>query len=309
MGGAAVRENQSDIAALQAGLKARKPARDGLRLYTAPPTFESVSLSGFYRGRSAFLMLSGPSLKQIDLSLLDTRGIVTMAVNNAWSVRRPTLWTCVDDPGRFIDVGWKDPGILKFVPTCMWDKRLRVMNPDGTLRTSAFKVHQMPGVLFFRRSDHFDHERFLTGDTVSWGNDAKNPDSLGITGKRSVMLVALRLLHYLGFSTVYLLGCDFKMDPERKYAFDEHRAANAIRHNNVLYDSLSRRFEALKPHFEKHRFRVVNCSPGSALEVFEKMAFEDAVKAAASECGKPIRTDGWYEPNPKASAPQQEAAR
>jgi hypothetical protein len=28
------------------------------------------------------------------------------------------------------------------------------------------------------------------------------------------------------------------------------------------------------------------------------MAFEDAVKAAASECGKPIRTDGWYEPRP-----------
>lgn len=22
-------------------------------------------------------------------------------------------------------VGWKDPGILKFVPTCMWDKRLK----------------------------------------------------------------------------------------------------------------------------------------------------------------------------------------
>ena len=121
--------------------------------------------------------------------------------------------------------------------------------------------------------------------------------------------IAFRLVHHLGFSTVYLLGCDFKMDAERKYAFDEHRAANAIRHNNVLYDSLSRRFEALKPHFEKHRFRVVNCSPGSALEVFEKMAFEDAVKAAASECGKPIRTDGWYEPNPKASAPPQEAAR
>jgi hypothetical protein len=82
----------------------------------------------------------------------------------------------------------------------------------------------------------------------------------------------------------------------------------------VVYDSLTRRLggEALKPHFEKHRFRpphVVNCSPGSALEVFEKMAFEDAVKAAASECGKPIRTDGWYEPSPKASAPRQEAAR
>ncbi len=107
--------------------------------------------------------------------------------------------------------GWKDPGILKFVPTCMWDKRLRIQGPDGAMRNSAFRVRQMPSVMFFRRADHFDHERFLTGDSVPWGNDAKKPDSLGITGKRSVMLVALRLLHYLGFSTVYLLGCDFKM--------------------------------------------------------------------------------------------------
>jgi hypothetical protein len=34
--------------------------------YTAD--FDSVSLGGFYRGRSAFLILSGPSLTQLDLS-------------------------------------------------------------------------------------------------------------------------------------------------------------------------------------------------------------------------------------------------
>jgi len=121
--------------------------------------------------------------------------------------------------------------------------------------------------------------------------------------------VALRLLHYLGFSTVYLLGCDFKMAEDRKYAFAENRAANAIRHNNVLYDSLARRFEALKPHFEKHRFRVVNCSPGSELQVFERMEFADAVAAASAECGKPVNTQGWYEPNPKPAPTPQEAAR
>lgn len=303
-----MRENQSDIAALQAGLKARRPARDGLRLYTAD--FDSVSLAGFYRGRSAFLILSGPSLNRVDLSLLNRRGIVTMGVNNSWTIYRPTLWTCVDDPGRFIDTGWKDPGILKMVPTCMWSKRLRIQNPDGRMRPSAFKVHQMPSVLFFRRADHFDHERFLTGDSIPWGNDGKTPDSLGIVGKRSVMLVALRLLHYLGFGTVYLLGCDFKMAPDRKYAFEEHRAPNAIRHNNVLYDSLARRFEALRPHFEKHRFRVINCSPGSELRAFERMDYEKAVAAASAECGKRVRTEGWYEPNPEpAKPPAQEAAR
>jgi len=294
-----MRENSGDIAALQAGLKQRKPARSGVRLYTAD--FDSMSLCDFYRGKSAFLMLSGPSLNQIDLAQLNRRGVVTMAVNNAWSLHRPTLWTCVDDPGRFIDTGWKDPGILKIVPVSHFDKRLRVQNPDGSFRASAFKVRQMPGVLFYRRSDHFDHGRFLKSDTINWGQDGEHTDSLGIKGKRSVMLAALHLLHYLGFRTVYLLGCDFKMAGDRKYAFDENRSAQAIRHNNILYESLHKRFEALKPHFDQQGFKVINCSPGSELSVFERMEFADAVEAAGAECGKAMNTAGWYQPKEGAN--------
>jgi len=263
-----------------------------------------MSLCDFYRGaggRSAFLMLSGPSLNQIDLVQLNRRGIVTMAVNNAWSLHRPTLWTCVDDPGRFIDTGWKDPGILKIVPVSHFDKRLRVQNPDGSFRASAFKVRQMPGVLFYRRSDHFDHSRFLKSDIINWGQDGEHTDSLGIKGKRSVMLAALHLLHYLGFRTVYLLGCDFKMAGDRKYAFDENRSAQAICHNNILYESLHKRFEALKPHFDLHGFEVINCSPGSELSVFERMEFADAVEAAGAECGKALSTAGWYQPKEGAN--------
>ena len=293
-----MRENSGDIAALQAGLKQRKPARSGVRLYTAD--FDSMSLCDFYRGRSAFLMLSGPSLNQLDLTQLSRRGIVSMAVNNAWTLHRPTLWTCVDDPGRFIDTGWKDPGILKIVPVSHFDKRLRVQNPDGSFRASAFKVRQMPGVLFYRRSDHFDHSRFLKSDTINWGQDGEHTDSLGIKGKRSVMLAALHLLHYLGFRTVYLLGCDFKMANDRKYAFSEDRTKEAIRHNNILYESLQKRFEALKPHFDQHGFKVINCSPGSELGVFERMEFAEAIAAAGAECGKEVDTAGWYQAKEEA---------
>jgi hypothetical protein len=295
-----MRPNQSDITALQHGLKRRRPLPSGLRFYTAD--FDSVSLAGFYKGRSAFLVLSGPSLNQLDLTQLSRRGIVTMGVNNSWSVHRPTLWTGVDDPGRFIDVGWKDPGILKFVPVCHWGRKLRVQAADGTMRDSVFRVAQMPSVLFYRRVNHFDHERFLTADSVPWGNEAQHADSLGIKGKRSVMLAALRVLHHLGFRTVYLVGCDFRMADDRKYAFAETREAAAIRHNNALYDALTRRFEALLPHFERHKFRVVNCSPGSELAVFERMSFDEAVAAASAECGKPITTQGWYTPIEKKPA-------
>jgi hypothetical protein len=37
---------------------------------------------------------------------------------------------------------------------------------------------------------------------------------------------------------------------------------------------------------------VVNCSPGSELQVFERMEFADAVAAASAECGKLVEHAG-----------------
>ena len=285
-------DHNGDIAALQAGLHVRRPAKSGVRLYTTD--FDSVSLSNFYRGRSAFLVLSGPSLADHDLSLLNTRGIVTMGVNNSWSVHRPNMWTCVDSPGRFIDTGWKDPGIMKFVPMSAWNGRLRIQKQNGTMKPSAFRVKQMPSVLLYRRGEHFDHRTYLDDDTICWGNPGSRKDSLGIKGKRSVMLVALRLLHYLGFKRVYLIGADFKMDDDCKYAFDESRTNAAIRHNNVLYDALNQRFEAMRDYFKRSKFTVLNCTPDSGLTAFEHMPYEQAIEKASAECSKAINTKGWY---------------
>ena len=290
-----MREHGGDIAALQAGLRQRRPAPSGVRLWTAD--FDHVSLANFYRGRHAFLVLSGPSLLTHDLSQLSRRGIVSMGVNNSWTVHRPTLWTCVDSPDRFVDIGWKDAGITKIVPVEHWNSRLRVALGEGRFRQSQFRVADMPGVLMYRRTDHFDHRTFLRADTISWGCHTAATDSLGIKGKRSVMLAALGLLHYLGFRSVYLVGADFRMATDRKYAFEENRSAQSIRHNNVLYDSLDRRFRALLPEFAKARFEVLNCCPDSGLTAFPKIDFAEAVERASAECSKPVPTDGWYEPS------------
>ena len=72
--------------------------------------------------------------------------------------------------------------------------RLHIQKPGGTMAPSAFRVRQMPSVLLYRRSEKFDPERFLDEDVVCWGNHTSVTDSLGIKGKRSVMLTALRLL-------------------------------------------------------------------------------------------------------------------
>ena len=238
------------------------------------------------------------SAQTIEREVTDrTRGIVTMGANNSWSVYRPNLWTCVDSPGRFIDTGWKDPGILKFVPMSCWNGRLRIQKLNGTMKPSAFRVKQMPSVFLYRRGEHFDHKKFLDEDTICWGNNSATKDSLGIKGKRSVMLVALRLLHYLGFRTVYLVGADFKMDDDNKYAFDESRTNTAIRHNNVLYESLNQRFEAMRDYFKRSQFNVINCTPNPrkcGLTAFEFMPFEEAIQKASAECSKQVNTKGWY---------------
>ena len=84
------------------------------------------------------------------------------------------------------------------------------------------------------------------------------------------------------------------MTPEQGYAFDEARSAEAVRHNNVLYESLNRRFEALRGHFREHRFAVLNCTEDSGLTAFPHIPFEQAIEKASAECGKAINTKGWY---------------
>lgn len=108
------------------------------------------------------------------------------------------------------------------------------------------------------------------------------------------MLVALRLLQYLGFKRVYLFGADFKMSVDRKYAFDEGRTDRAIQHNNTLYEALDKRFASLRGPFKKAGFQMFNCTPGSGLTAFERMDFDEAVERASAECAKPVSTEGWY---------------
>ena len=75
-------------------------------------------LADLYRGAGCFLILAGPSLKELPLELLKKRGVITMTINNGVAAFpegvRPHLWTFTDKPQKFHDAIWKDPGILKF---------------------------------------------------------------------------------------------------------------------------------------------------------------------------------------------------
>lgn len=270
--------------------------KTGLVLYTSKG--HSVSLEDHYKGDQAFLVLSGPSSNALDLkgTLEGKRGVVTMCVNNSWSLLRPTLWTAVDDPNTFLDAGWKDPGITKFVPYGKEESRLGLKMPDGSFRWSGRKVGQMPNIWFYKRNDRFDPDTYLNEDTVNWGCHQNITDKLGCRGSRSVMMAAIRILYYLGFRTIYLVGADFQMNERMKYAFRQDRERGSIKGNNNTYRDLNIRYKHMRPMMEAAGLRVFNTNPKSRLEAFDMIDYKEAIaKTAGRFEGASLDTLGWYD--------------
>ncbi|MEM3000653.1 MAG: hypothetical protein QXP41_00475 [Candidatus Nitrosocaldus sp.] len=265
----------------------------GKYIQTPPLIFtrdgHSVWLGDMFRGRSAFLILGGPSFANIDKTKLSMPGVLTMGVNNSVKSFRPNLWVSVDHPGNFIKSCWLDPKIMKFVPYAHTNKKIF---DNEKWQESNISVGDCPNVWFYRRNEHFVAEQFLWEDTFNWGNH-KN-----YGGGRSVMLVAIRLLFYLGVRRVYLLGCDFKMSENYKYHFAQDRTKSSINGNNSAYKMLINRFKQLQPIFLQNDYYIFNCNPDSELKVFPYISFDEAIRLATSEMPRDIaneRTEGLYE--------------
>lgn len=265
----------------------------GKYIQTPPILFtrdaHNVWLGDIYKGSSAFLILGGPSFAKVNKDLLNKAGVLTMGVNNSVKSFRPNLWVSVDDPTHFIKSIWLDPKIMKFVPICHSEKPIfdneRWMMMDR-------KVGDCPNVLFYRRNENFNPDRFLWENTLNWGNHSK------YGGGRSVFLPAIRILFYLGVRKIYLLGCDLKMDTQYTYHFDQKREAGSVKGNNSTYEKLKNWFALLKPKFESEGLKIYNCNFDSELKVFEFKKLEDAVRESTIEFPRSLeqeRTNGLYD--------------
>jgi hypothetical protein len=243
----------------------------------------TVDIVNLFQNKSIFLINNGPSFKNVDKNKLKQPGIITFGINNGAHVFRPNLWTCVDDPSRFLRSIWEDPTIMKFVPLSHFEKPIWDNKKDDF---STDLVGSFPNVIGYRRNEHFDADKWLFEDTINWGNHKD------FGGGRSVMLSSIRICHLLGFKTVYLLGCDFEMSEDKKYFFEEQRSKNAINNNNNSYKKMMEYFELLRPKFDKIGFNVYNLNNESKLKAFQFKSFEEAVKQETLDVSD--KTFGMY---------------
>lgn len=257
--------------------------------------FEPFLIENLYKNATCFLIGSGPSLNNIDLSILQRRGILIAAMNNVAATHvRPNFWFSVDHPKSFCENIYYDPYILKFIPEENVDKSFFIRDKLGKLQPSNTRLYELPSILTYRRNKDFNAETFLTEPTINWGNLGCNTDSLGNKGGRSVMLAALRILFYIGIRRVFLLGCDFNMQPEQPYAFDQSKHVGGCVSNNNNYRILDSRFKALRPYFEAKRYFVYNCTEGSSLKAFDYLPLDTAITQSTQHIPQKIDVRNMY---------------
>lgn len=255
-----------------------------------PAGIENICLGGH-----VFLILGGPSFAGLNHSLLSRRGVITFGINNVGAVVRPNFWTYGDTSGKFHDAIWTDPYVMKFCPEPKLNDRLRTKLPNGEFRWTDRTPRDCPNVYGIFRNSVLDPENWLWENTINWGNGKEGEQKNGLPRTLSTMFQAVRLCYYLGFRQVYLLGCDFTMSSSYGYSFQESRSEGAVRGNNNAYVQMQTLWSALRPHFDRAGFRVLNVNPKSGLTAFDYIKFEDAIEWACHSVPKVIDTDGWYE--------------
>lgn len=258
-----------------------------------------TSLCGLWGGAAGFLVLGGPSTREIAglPDLLRSRGVLSLGVNNAAAAYPVRACTFSDPPAKFHHGLFLDPSLIKFVPEPKLRKgSVRVKHADGWFQATDLHVRDFPNTWGYKRISEWRAEQFLTSDGANWGN---NDDGVKATGRPKflcTMLLGLRLMHYLGCDRVYLLGADFRMSPDAGYSFAQRRDAGACKSNEAIYKNANDYLCEVRPFLDAARCYVYNCNPASALEAFDYVPFEQAARDCRNGVPpEPFDLAGWYD--------------
>jgi len=105
------------------------------------------------------------------------------------------------------------------------------------------------------------------------------------------MLLGIRLMHYLGCTTVYMIGVDFWMTEEAQYAFGQKKNVR-----NGRYSKENEMLKMLKPTFDKHDFKLFNCNPNTKCDAVPYVSFDEAFyHCKGAVPNEPFDLSLWYD--------------
>jgi len=225
-----------------------------------------------HRGDRCFVIGNGPSLRGRDLGPL--AGEATFVTNHFYfhpqlRILQPTYY-CVSDLSFFDTRNHPD-----------WPRNFARLPATTVL---FFPVELQRRVRASALGQH-PHIHYLRCDRTReiWRLGNMNVDVTGIlgTGDSVILDVCLPLAHFMGFSEVYLLGCDTDYGSGSGTAHFYEASTprrSAEYHRDAWYDNVTCSYTVAKDLFDAGGRRIYNATAGGRLEVFPRVSLEDALR-------------------------------
>lgn len=228
-----------------------------------------------YEGQRCFIVATGPTLKFNNIKLLRNE----MVFSTGWfpiHIEYPNIknvFYCVSDPAFWRHTDSLDPLLYQ----CMTTNKNTVYFMENTF-IGVNKRHR-----YFPNSSVHTLD-FIYGDRTAdiIQTDLTKPIQIAGTVIQDVIFP---VVFYLGFSEIYLLGCDCDLDLKNNsdwsnayfYSMELMNYKDRLHKSNAAgikitgENSIEPQYIKFKNYFEKHSKKIYNCTSGGKLEVFERV--------------------------------------
>lgn len=211
------------------------------------------------KGERCFIIGTGPSINNTNLSLLKNE--IIFGVN--------TLYR----------------GLSKFGITCdyyavsdvkVWKRHFKnILDLDTVLFLSSYTGKEYLSNLSFYQK--FQKEEPIVirdlGDMRSSGWLNKDLSIGAYWGSTVIIDICLQAAYYMGFKTVYLLGCD--CDYTGLHRFDGLPTENVVQED---WPKVFAAYEICKEIYESDSREIINATVGGKLEVFKREKLEEILR-------------------------------
>lgn len=237
---------------------------------------KEAEISGLYPGKRVFLIGNGPSLSKMNLEMLANEYICTvnMGFRSVGKIIDHTNFHIIADKNRY--------------------KRF------GTEIEDFFNAHGHPDIRFmgWHCKRLYKKNGSRQKPIYFWAQarlvtDAHNEISFfkGLMGGSTILLSAAQLLHLMGFSEIYILGCDLDYDQASPYFYDSsaldrlHQEDPTVQSRRQLLAHANHEFEALHASLARFGCFIANAGAGGKLDSIPRVDFHTLFHPAVNELG------------------------
>lgn len=242
-----------------------------------------TDFKGKYRGHRAFFIGNGPSLNQTPLHLMKDE--YCFGTNKVYDLFEVTDWR----PTHFVAItneNWKykdwAEAIEKIVATgipCFLSDRYWIYYEIGRTH-DWYKPPEGDNVIQIKARKLM---RDRNGEMISitgWATDIEE----FIISHRTVSMVFLQLAHWMGFSPLYLVGCDLGYKPHFEGEPDPNHWNTNYEHRKTVYRARYDNIRMKRVHgimskiAKREGIEVYNATIGGELEAYERVDIYDILR-------------------------------